>query len=298
MPGKHVLGAVMSWVLAAAAGAAEPKRTFANTPLAGTVSVLQGFENNIVVSVGDDGIVMVDASSGKTASRLQQALLTLSAKPLRFVIDTHVHGDHAGGNEFFQKLAPVISSENARRSLASGNKVTRDEPGAPGALPVITFDGEMTLRLNGEEIRLVKLPPAHTDGDVVVFFKNANVVALGDVYMTPAASFGDRHYGGGMLSLIAALELLIPQIPADAKVVPGHGAISTRADVAHGLEVLKQMKALVELGVREGKTLQQLQADRPFDRFRGSVPAWSSSDKSLDGWVKDFHREISAAAGK
>jgi cyclase len=298
MQSKLILSGVTLCFWVAVAGAAEPKPPFTVTPLAGSVSVLQGFEYNMVVSVGDDGIVMVDALTEKTAVRLQAALANLSAKPLRFVINTHVHGDHTGGNAFFQKLAPVISSENTRRSLASGNEVTRDKPSAPEALPVITFDGEMTLHLNGEEIRLVKLPPAHTNGDVVVFFKNANVVALGDVYISPATSFGDRHYGGGMLSLIEALELLLPQIPADAKVIPAHGVISTRADVARGLEVLKQMKALVEQGVREGKTLEQLQADRPFDQFRGSVPPWSTSDKSLDGLVKNFHREISAAAGK
>ncbi len=177
--------ALCFWVAVAGAGAdaAEPKPPFTTTPLAGSVSVLQGFEYNIVVSAGDDGIVMVDALTEKTAVRLQAALFALSAKPLRFVINTHVHGDHTGGNAFFQKLAPVISSEHTRRWLASGNEVTRDKPGAPEALPAITFDGEMTLRLNGEEIRLVKLPPAHTGGDVVVFFKNANVVALGDVYI-------------------------------------------------------------------------------------------------------------------
>jgi len=159
-------------------------------------------------------------------------------------------------------------------------------------LPIVTFDSEMVLHLNGEEIRLLHLPPGHTDGDTVVFFKNANVVFTGDVFISPAASFADRHYGGSMLGLIQALELLLPQIPADAKIVPGHGVVSTRADVARGLEVLKGMKAAVETGVRSGKTLEQLQAERPFDQWRDSVPQWSSSDKSLDGWVKDFYREI------
>jgi glyoxylase-like metal-dependent hydrolase (beta-lactamase superfamily II) len=276
------------------APAAEPVRGFTTTPLGGSVFVLQGFECNIVASAGDDGIVMVDTCGAKVAERLLASVRQLSEKPLRFVIDTHVHGDHTDGNAFFQKIAPVIASGNVRTWLASGNEVTRDEPSPPEALPIVTFEGEMTLHLNSEDIRLVKLPPAHTDGDVIVFFNKAGVIAMGDVYMSPAVSFGDRHYGGGMLPLMKTLEFLLPQIPADAKVVPGHGLVSTRADVEHGLDVMKKMKALVEQGIRDGKTLEQLTATRPFDRFRAEVPSWSSSDKSMDGWVKNFYRELTA----
>lgn len=281
-------------LLIASAGKAEPTPGFTSTPLGGSVFLLQGHENNILVSVGDDGIVMVDTSVAAAAERLLSALRQLSAKPIRFAINTHVHGDHTGGNPLFQEFAPVISSGNARKWLATGNEKTRDQPMAAAGLPVIALEGEMTLHLNSEEIRVVRLPPAHTDGDVVVFFTKANVVAVGDLWMSPAVSFGDRWYGGGMLPLIGALEWLLPQIPADAKVVPGHGVVSTRADFQHGLDVLKQMKSVVENGVKAGKTLEQLTAERPFDQFRGSLPAWDSSDKSLDGWVRDFHREITS----
>jgi cyclase len=277
--------------LAAAAGAAEPApKQFTATPLAGSVSVLQGWECNNPVSAGEDGIVLVDTCGAKIADRLLAAAQRLSAKPLRFVINSHAHGDHTGGNAVVQNVAPIIAHENARTRMAAGNKY--DKPAAPEALPSITYDGEMILRLNGEEIRLLHTPPGHTDGDTVVFFKNANVVYTGDVFISPAASFGDRHYGGSMLGLIQSLEFVLPQIPADAKIIPGHGEISTRADVARGLDVLKGMKAVVEAGVQSGKTLEQLQAERPFDQWRSSIPQWSRSDKSLDGWVRDFYREL------
>jgi len=279
--------------LAATASAADPDPGFTVTPLAGSVSLIQGYECNITVSAGDDGIVMVDTCGPtKVAEQLLAAVKRLSEKPFRFVINTHAHGDHTGANMFFQNLAPVVAHHNVRKRMAAGNEKTGDKPRAPEALPAVTFDSEMILHLNGEEIRLLHLPPGHTDGDVVVFFQKANVVCMGDEFISPAASFGDRHYGGSMLGLIAALELVLPQIPADATIVPGHGKISTRADVARGLEVLKQMKAEVEAGVRNGKTLEQIQAERPFDQWRSSVPAWSSSDKSLDRWVRDFYREI------
>jgi cyclase len=276
-----------------AAGAAEPADPgFTTVPIANSVSVLQGYECNIAASAGDDGVVLVDTCGAKVADKLLAAAQRLSAKPLRLVINTHAHGDHSGGNAALQKFAPVVAHHTVRTRMAAGNEKTRDKPSPPEALPVITFDDEMTLYLNGEEIRLLHLPPGHTDGDVAVFFKKANVVCMGDVFMPPAASFGDRWYGGGTLRLIDSLEFVIPQIPADAKIVPGHGAISTRADIVRGLDVLKAMKAVVETAVRNGKTLQQLQAERPFDQWRGSVQEWSSSDKSLDGWVRDFYREI------
>ncbi len=295
---RHLIAVRVLFLLSlvGTAGAADTDPGFAVTPIAGSVSVLQGHECNITVSAGDDGIVMVDTCGPtKVAEELLAAVKRLSERPFRFVINTHAHGDHTGANMFFQKLAPVVAHHNVRTRMAAGNEKTGDKPRAPEALPAVTFDSEMILHLNGEEIRLLHLPPGHTDGDVVVFFQKANVVCMGDDFMSPAASFGDRHYGGSMLGLIAALELVLPQISADAKIVPGHGRISTRADVARGLEVLKQMKAVVEAGVRNGKTLEQLQAERPFDQWRSSVPDWSSSDKSLDRWVKDFYRELAPA---
>src|SRR5688500_17162675 len=160
----------------------------------------------------------------------------------------------------------------------------------PEAWPTVTFDGEMNLYFNGEDIRLLKLPPGHTDGDVVVFFTKANVVHMGDVFIAPAASFGDRSNGGSILALIEALKYVLPQIPADAKVVPSHGPISSRIDVARGLEVLTGMKTIVEAGIAAGKTKEQLIAEKPFDKWKGSV-AWFIPP---DGYVSDFYKELTA----
>jgi glyoxylase-like metal-dependent hydrolase (beta-lactamase superfamily II) len=287
-----MLRALLLSSLAAAASAADTDPGFTATRISGSVSVLQGHECNVTVSAADDGVILVDTCVAEVADKLLAAVRRHSGKPLLYVIDTHAHADHSGGNATFQKFAPVIAHHTVRTRLAEGNKVTGDQPRPPEALPAITFDRELVLHFNGDDIRLLKLPPGHTDGDVVVFFAKANVVCVGDVFMSPAASFGDRHYGGGMSQLIESLEFLLPQIPSDARVVPGHGSISTRADVAAGLEVLKQMKTVVEAAVRDGKTLEQLTAERPFDKWRNSVPAWMSSDKALDGLVRRFHREI------
>src|SRR5688572_190793 len=197
---------------------------------------------NIVVSAGEDGIVIVDDRDARSADKILAALNSLSIKPVRFVINTHVHGDHTGGNPVFRKLAPIIAHRNVRaRMIGGGEKMP------PEAWPTVTFDGEMNLYFNGEDIRLVKLPPGHTDGDVVI---------------SPAASFGDRSNGGSILALIDALKYVLPQIPADAKVVPSHGDISSRADVARGLEILMEMKAIVEAGIAAGKTKEQMVAEK------------------------------------
>jgi glyoxylase-like metal-dependent hydrolase (beta-lactamase superfamily II) len=292
--GRATLGVLLLSCAAVAVRAADADTGFTDTPLGSSVHLLQGYECNIVVSAGEDGVVVVDTCVAETAEKLLAAIRRISTKPIKYVIDTHVHGDHTGGNAFFQKLAPVVARNNLRQWLKLGNEVTKDKPAPSEALPAITFEGQLSFYLNDEEIRLLALPPAHTDGDTVVFFKNAGVVAMGDVFMSPAVSFGDRHYGGGMLKLIDALESLLPKIQADAKVIPGHGAVSTRDDVARGLDVLKQMKAVVEQAIKAGKTLEQLTAERPFDQWRNSVPAWASSDKSLDGRVRDFYRELAA----
>jgi glyoxylase-like metal-dependent hydrolase (beta-lactamase superfamily II) len=281
-------------VFAPAAGAAESEFTI--SPLAGTVSLVRGNDCSIAVSAGDDGLVVVDTCSMRTSEQLLLSLKRVSPNPIRFAINTHAHGDHSGGDGAFQKLAPVIAHDNVRKRMAAGNEKTGDKPSPAEALPIITFDGELTLHLNGEEIRLLKLPPGHTDGDVAVFFKKANVVCVGDVFMPPATSFGDRWFGGGMLGLIAELEFVLPQIPGDAKIVPGHGAVSTRGDMARGLQVLKEMKVVVEAAVNQRKTLEQLTAERPFDKWRSFVPQWASSNESLDSYVRDFHREIAPPA--
>jgi cyclase len=270
---------------------------FADRPISGSVHLLQGFDCNVVASVAGDGILLVDTCSAESAESLLASLRRLSKQPLRFIVDTHAHADHTGGNAFFQKLAPVIAHVNTRQWLVSGNAVTGDKPVPTEALPAITIAGEVTLHLEDEDVTLWPLPPAHTDSDVVVFFRKANVVAMGDVFMSPAVSFADKHYGSSMLKLIDALERILPRIPTDAVVIPGHGAPSKRADIAHGLEVLKQMKELVERAISNGKTEAQLLAERPFDRWRAELPTWSSSNGALDRLVRDFYRQLVAANG-
>ena len=271
------------WAAAAVAQTGAPAKLEA-VPVAGSVYVLSGVDtSNVVVSVGDDGILILDDQEAADPAPILAALAQLSARPLRYVVNTHAHLDHTGGNDALGKLAPIIAHRNVRERM-----VNATEKRSPAALPTITYDGEMTLHLNGEVIRILEVPPGHTDGDSVVFFPKANVVAMGDVFMPPAASYVDRSHGGTILGLIGALEFVLPQIPADAKVIPGHGAVSSRADIARGLEVLKEMKVIVEAAIAAGKTQEQLVAEKPFEKWKDLIVTWAKTDS----YVGRFYREL------
>lgn len=271
--------------MAAGARAAEPAKIVAE-PVTGGIHMLRVPDAaNIVVSVGDDGIVMVDDGDASIADAVLAALKGLSTQPLRYVINTHVHSDHTGGNDRFGKLAPVIAHRNVRDRMINGPETRPAE-----ALPTMTFESEIELIFNGEPVRLLKLPAGHTDGDVVVFFTRSNVIAMGDVFMSPAASFVDRSNGGTIVGLISALEFVLPRIPADARVIPGHGDVSSRADVVRGLEVLKEMKVIVEAAVAASKTQEQLIAEKPFEKWKGLIAPWAKTDS----YVGRFYKELTA----
>lgn len=249
------------------------------TKVAGNVYMLQGAGGNIGASIGEDGIVIVDDQYAPLAEKIREALRGVTDKPLRFVINTHYHGDHSGGNVFFQKEATVIAQDNVRKRLeagtvgGNGGSVRFDSPPAPKeALPVITFDHDVTVHLNGEDIRALHAPHGHTDGDSFVFFPKSNVVHLGDVFVTYGFPFVDLNNGGSVQGIIAALEHVLTELPADVKIIPGHGGVSSPADVRRVVAMLRQTRAVVEKGVKAGKSLDQLRQEKvlePWKQFTG-----------------------------
>src|SRR4029079_2199295 len=172
------------------------------------------------------------------------------------------HGDHTGSNAIFSADAPIIAHENVRKRLMSGRpKIeldgkTRDAvPPAPKeALPIVTFQDKVSVHLNGEEIRALHFPSGHTDGDVVIYFTKSNVVHMGDDFVTYGFPFVDLTSGGSVEGMIAAMEPVSAQLPADVKVIPGHGPISTLDDVRRYVNMLKETLAVVEKGIKAGKT--------------------------------------------
>ena len=249
------------------------------TKVAGSVYMLEGAGGNIGASVGDDGIVIVDDQFAPLAEKIQAALKGITDKPVRFIINTHYHGDHTGGNAYFQKQAPIIAQDNVRKRLESGGaagnggSVHMDvKPAAKEALPIITFDHDVTVHLNGEDIRALFFPAGHTDGDSIIFFPKSNVVHMGDDFVTYGFPFIDVESGGSINGMIDAVEKVIAQLPPDVKVIPGHGPISSLDDMRAYVTMLKATRDVVAHALKDGKTLDQMKQAKlldPWKKFSG-----------------------------
>lgn len=246
--------------------------------LAGNVHYLEGRGGNIGVLIGSDGVVIIDDQFAPLTEKIVAAIGTLTDEDVRFVVNTHVHPDHMGGNANFAALgASIIAHDNVRVRMTQGIRGGPPEPVA--AWPIVTFGDKLAMHINGEEIEIVKAPPAHTDGDSFVYFKNANVLHLGDVFRTGAFPVIDTQNGGTAKGTIEALELAIAMAGADTIVLPGHGAPSKRADVQRFLDMLVDVEKRVAALVDQGMTLEQVIAATPAAAYTGL----GSPDRFLTG---------------
>src|SRR5271165_3518558 len=195
------------------------------TKVSGNIYMLEGEGGNIAASVGEDGIVIVDDQYAPMADKIRAALKGITDKPVRFVINTHYHGDHTGGNAIFQQTAPIIAQDNVRKRLQEGGTggnlggvKFESKPQPKEALPILTFDHDVTVHLNGEDIRALHFPNGHTDGDSVIFFPQSNVVHMGDDFVTYGFPFIDLASGGSVEGMIAGVEKVLSMTPPDVKV--------------------------------------------------------------------------------
>src|ERR1051325_3783631 len=240
------------------------------TKVAGNVYMLEGSGGNIGASVGEDGIVIVDDQFAPLADKIKAALKGVTDKPVRFVINTHFHGDHTGGNAIFQKDAPVIAQDNVRKRLEAG--AADRKPAPKDALPIITFDHDVTVHLNGEDIRALHFPSGHTDGDSIIFFLKSNVVHMGDDFVTYGFPFVDLESGGSVQGMITATDEVAAALPPDAKVIPGHGPLSSLDELRQFTKMLKDTQRLVQAGIKQGKSLEQMQKENilgPWQKYSG-----------------------------
>jgi cyclase len=259
------------------------------TKVAGSVYMLEGAGGNIGASVGDDGIVVVDDQYAPLAGRIQTALKGITDKPVRFVINTHYHEDHTGGNSYFQKQAPIIAHDNVRKRLESGGTAGNGgsvkfeaKPAPKDALPIITFDHDVTVHLNGEDIRALYFPAGHTDGDAVIFFPKSNVVHMGDDFVTYGFPFIDVDSGGSIDGMIEGVEKVIGQVPADVKIIPGHGPISSVTDVRAYLDMLKATREVVAKAIQGGQTLDQMKQAKLLDPWKKYSDKMINSDVFIE----------------
>lgn len=260
------------------------------TKVAGSVYMLEGADaGNIGASIGEDGIVIVDDQYAPLADKIQAALKGITDKPVRFIINTHYHGDHTGGNAYFQKQAPIIAHDNVRKRLETGGQSgtggsihSEQKPGAKEALPIITFDHDVTVHLNGEDIRALYFPAGHTDGDSIIFFPKSNVVHMGDDFVTYGFPFIDVESGGSINGMIDGVEKVIAQVPPDVKIIPGHGPVSSIADVKAYLEMLKGTRDAVAKEIKAGKTLDQMKQAKLLDPWKKYSGDFINEDAFLE----------------
>src|SRR5246127_5347371 len=265
------------------------------TKVSGNIYMLEGQGGNIAASVGEDGIVIVDDQFAPLADKIQGALkeLKITDKPVRFVINTHYHGDHTGGNVPFSTAgSTVIAQDNVRKRLASGGTAGNGgalkidvKPAEKAALPIITFEHDLTVHLNGEDIRALHFPAGHTDGDSIIFFPKNNVVHMGDDFVRYGFPFIDVASGGSVQGMIDAMEKASAQLPADVKVIPGHGAHSNLDDVRAFTKMLKETSAVVEKALRAHKTLEQMKQEKILEPWK----KWSGDFVNADAFIETLY---------
>ena len=218
--------------------------------VAGNVTMLQGNGGNIGISMGDDGVLMIDDQFAPLSDKIKAAIMELGGSLPKFLLNTHWHGDHTGGNENFADSATIIAHDNVRLRLADPANQR-----VPKALPVITFADGIAVHFNGEEIRLVHLPHGHTDGDAAVWFTGSNVIHMGDEYVVGGFPFIDLNSGGSIEGLLENHERLAAILPNDIRIIPGHGPLSTKAEMAAWIAKVRTAAQIVIDQKTAGKVL-------------------------------------------
>jgi glyoxylase-like metal-dependent hydrolase (beta-lactamase superfamily II) len=263
------------------AGGPPPEVKVTTTLLGGSVYGIDGRGGRMAALVGPDGVLLVDAQFPDVTDKIVAAIKQISPSPLRFLVNTHVHGDHTGGNENFAKLGVTILGrpELREQQLTPRPGPNGQTPAAspPGALPIILYDNPTTIELDGDEVQLIPLPPAHTNGDTAVLFKKANVLMTGDVFRSEGMPAAAITNGGSVLGILKCIDLFLQLSDANTKVVPGHGPVANRDALVFHRQVLVTVRDRVAKAKAEGKTLEQVQAMKPtaeFDAKVGGPPAF------------------------
>lgn len=262
-----------------------------SSSVAGSVHMLQGAGGNIGVSVGTDGILIVDDQFAPLADKIRAALKTLGEGKLRYVLNTHWHGDHTGSNAQFGVEASIIAHDNVRKRLsgelkpAAGNAI----PAAREALPVITFDQSLSVHFNGEEIRVIHFPRGHTDGDSIVFFTRSNVVHMGDDFFNGMFPFIDLNSGGDVAGYEHNVAAAISKIPAGAKIIPGHGPLATIDDLKSFHAMLVETIGIVRDRMKAGKTLEQIQTEGLPEKWK----SWGGGFINTKTWINIVYQSFS-----
>ena len=241
------------------------------TKLAGNLYTLEGQGGAIGVLTGPDGVLMVDSQFAPLTERIVAAIKAIDPGPIRYLINTHVHGDHTGGNANLGAMGvTIIARPQLRARLEKPGPTATGAPGTPApaaALPRLTYDAPMTFHMNGEQVQLIPIPSAHTDGDTLVKFVNADVIMTGDFYRSTGYPNIDRANGGSLPGMLAGLNKIIELAGPSTKILPGHGAIVDKAAVAAHRDMIIGVRDKVAPMVKKGMTVEQVTAAKPTSDY-------------------------------
>jgi cyclase len=259
-------------------------------PLADGVAVLFGAGGNIGVSYGPDGTVLIDDQFAPLTDKIKAAVKDLGAGPVKYLINTHWHYDHTGGNENLGQTGVLImAQDHVRDRLLKGNDTV--PPAAPEALPVITYHDGLKLHLNGDEIHVQHMKHAHTDGDSIVFWKKANVLHMGDLFFNKVTlPFIDLSSGGNARGILAAADKVLAMVDDNTKIIPGHGPMANKADLTAYRDMMKTVIAAVEQAQGEGKSLQQVQEMKPAAQWDVNPDAFIKGDAFVEAVYKSLEK--------
>ncbi|MBK6306430.1 MAG: MBL fold metallo-hydrolase [Gemmatimonadetes bacterium] len=267
--------------------------------LAPRVYALFGSGGNMGLLIGDDGAVLIDDQYAPLSDKIKAAIARLTDKPVRFVINTHLHGDHTGGNEAFGKTgAVIVAHDNVRKRMSTAQfsqRFSRTTPPSPyAALPVVTFAEDISLHLNGDSLRVVHLAPAHTDGDAYIHFVKANVIHMGDAFPNGSYPFIDSGSGGTIDGIIAAADRVLAIANDQTKIIPGHGPMASKADLQEFRRVIGTIRDRIRTLVSQGKSLTEVAAAKPTAEFDAK---WGKGFMTPDVFLDIVYNDLKGRAG-
>jgi glyoxylase-like metal-dependent hydrolase (beta-lactamase superfamily II) len=244
------------------------------------IYMLKGSGGNIGVITGKDGILMIDDQFLPLGAKIKNAIHALDPGTIRFTINTHIHGDHSGSNEYFHLIgSTIIAHESVRQRMMTEKINTPPQPNTPprdeDAWPILTFPDRLSIHLNGQDIDLIHVDPGHTDGDVVIHFKQANVFHMGDVFVRYGYPYIDASSGGSINGLISSLDKVMPLMDENSIIMPGHGDVAKKADVKNYRDRLVSIRDEVRAAMKKGKKLEE-------------IPSLGITDKYDAEWGKGF----------
>ena len=264
------------------------------THVAGNVYALAGAGGTIGVFVSDDAVFLVDDQFAPLTERIRAEISKVGDAPVRFLVNTHFHEDHTSGNENFSEAGTlIVAHENVRRTLAQPHYIemiqTRFAAFGESELPILTFDDTIAFHLGGERIDVIHSPPAHTDGDSMIFFRGSNVLHMGDVFRSRGQPIFDRNNGGSYEGLIASADFALNLIGDDTMIIPGHGVVSTKADLRESREIMATIRDRIQAGIDVGMTVEQVIANDPTRGYD-----WRDGRLTVDETIHWIYTELAA----